>query len=711
LIGLIVTSTPYNRYNDIYHHINLNLTDLPNLNSTRLKALQASGISTTEDLLMMFPHRYVDRTRVEPIRSIPGTGDHHLVIATAASIRETGSGKKKRLEVEFRDQTGMVKGVWFRGASYFRHLFRTGGLYALFGPAKRFGKQISMVHPEVEPLASKTDAEQLKGVIPIYPGNKALSAARVSHKLLRGWISDLLKLVTIPDFLPSELLASENFPERMEAFRMVHQPATWDEPPQALERFKFEELYLFELAMGRLRTLHYEQKDGPIMKPTGALTRRFIEEQLPFRLTEGQRAALREIADELSSGKQMHRLLQGDVGAGKTVIAITTMLIAVDNGYQAALMAPTEILAEQHARTLMKWLDPLGVDVRLLTGGQKSALRRDVLSSLEGGQCQIITGTHAIIQKEVRFHRLGVAVIDEQHRFGVKQRAEIVAKGDAPHLLVMSATPIPRSLALSIYSDLDISIVRGKPAGRKSIKTAIRTEKKRQEVYNFLEENCAGGGQAYIIYPLVEESEVLDLKDATMGYEKLRTRFPNVSIGLIHGQMENNEKERTMDRFYRGELQVLVSTTVIEVGVDVPNANLMIIEHAERFGLSQLHQLRGRIGRGERDSYCILIPGEKLTPQGRFRLRKMTETDDGFDIAEADLRLRGPGDFLGTKQSGLPEFRYTDIIDDRILLEKAKSHAWMLMKRDPELKLAEHQALRSVFEPYYKERLKLFELG
>lgn len=684
--------------------------ELPNLSTARLKALKSIGVETPDDLLMLFPHRYVDKTRVEPIRSLAGTNDPRLVIATPVSVYTTGSGRKKRLEVTFRDDTGELKGVWFRGGSYFRNLFKKGKYYALFGSSRRFGRQMSMVHPEVEPLQSPNDTGSLKGIEAIYPSSKSLSGAKVTHKLIRGWVSTLLQEGPGSEFLPASILEEENFSERRAALRMIHFPEALNEPDTALERFKFEELFLFELAMGRIRQLHFEEKQGPVFTPAGSLVRSFLE-QLPFRLTDGQRSSLHEIADEVRSGKQMHRLLQGDVGAGKTVVAIAAMLMAVDSGYQATLMAPTEILAEQHAQTLTSWLSDLGIVVKLLTGGQKQALRRDILTSIEGGQCHITVGTHAIIQKDVRFHQLGLAVIDEQHRFGVKQRAEIVNKGASPHLLVMSATPIPRSLALSIYSDLDISVVKGLPAGRKPVKTAVRTEKSRNQVYSFLEQSVQEGGQAYIVYPLIEESEALDLKDATMGYEKLQKLFPELRIGLLHGRMDSREKEQVMNAFHKGELQILVSTTVIEVGVDVPNASVMIIEHAERFGLSQLHQLRGRIGRGERESFCILIPGEKLSKEGRYRLKTMTETNDGFQIAEADLKLRGPGDFLGTKQSGLPEFRVADIVEDRFLLEKAKQRAWDLIRNDPDLNKPANKALKEVFEPYYQERLAWFELG
>ncbi|HKK44236.1 MAG TPA: ATP-dependent DNA helicase RecG, partial [Balneolaceae bacterium] len=422
-------------------------------------------------------------------------------------------------------------------------------------------------------------------------------------------------------------------------------------------------------------------------------------------------SALGDIKKDVRSGKQMNRLIQGDVGSGKTIVAIGAILMALDNGYQAVFMAPTEILAEQHFRTLSDFLDPLDINVRLLVGNQNANLRTDILTDIEGGNCQIVVGTHALIQDEVNFNNLGLVVIDEQHRFGVEQRAEILEKGSHPHVLVMSATPIPRSLAMTLYSDLDISIIKGLPGGRKPVKTAVRSQKKDDDIYNFVEQELEKGGQAYVVYPLVEESEKMDLKDATAGYEKLKKRFSDYQVGLLHGQMKSEDKDAVMQQFINNEVQVLVSTTVIEVGVDVPNASIMIVEHAERFGLSQLHQLRGRIGRGERQSYCILIYGEKVSREAQFRLRKMVQTNDGFEIAEADLQLRGPGDFLGTKQSGLPEFHVADIVEDQWILEQAKSEAWKVMNEDPSLENQNHQKLRKVFLPYYKKKSKFYGMG
>ncbi|MEX1062855.1 MAG: ATP-dependent DNA helicase RecG [Balneolaceae bacterium] len=695
----------------MYQNIDLNLTKLPDMSAGRINALQKSGIETAEDLLMFFPNRYIDRTSVHPIGDLTGNGETVAVTGRISHIREQDRGRKKRLEVIVKDETGSVKGVWFRGAGYFRRLFRQGSLISFYGTVRRFGKDLSMAHPEVDILKSEADAEALQRIVPVYPGNKKFSSARISHKLIHTWVNIILGQIRTAEFLPESVLGKYSYPDRQQSLYMIHNPETMAQAETALSRFKFEELFLFELGMARLRQVHFERHQGLKFSDNSGHASHFLENLIPFNLTDGQKSALGEIRTDLFSGIQMHRLIQGDVGAGKTVIAIAAILLAIDNGYQAVFMAPTEILAEQHYHTLSKYLEKLDLQIRLLTGGQNRKLRADLLASVSGGKCQIAVGTHAIIQENVIFHNLGLAVIDEQHRFGVKQRAEILKKGNHPHLLVMSATPIPRSLALSVYSDLDISIVRGLPAGRKPVRTAVRSDKKREEVYAFLQQNITEGGQAYIVYPLVEESEAMDLQDATMGFEKIRKRFPDAEVGLIHGRLKSEEKEAAMKRFYSGQLQILVSTTVIEVGVDVSNANVMIIEHAERFGLSQLHQLRGRIGRGKRQSYCILMAGGKISRTGRVRLNKMVQTNDGFEIAEADLELRGPGDFLGTKQSGLPEFNYADITEDRQILEQAKKEAWSIMHRDPELGNPGHRKLRSEFEPYFREKSSLFGLG
>ncbi len=629
-------------------------------------------------------------------------------MGTVKNINSAGYGRKKRLEVLVSDGTASMKGVWFKGVSYMKKYFKKGETVAFFGKAKRYGRSITIAHPDTDKLSEAEDIENVVRIMPVYPGSKYFSNTYITSKLIQKWMEVALRHTDPQEFLPGSLLKKYILPKRNEAFRMIHFPESKKEHRAALQRFKFEELFLFQLSMAKVKG-RIQKNKGAVFENFGNYTSQFFNEHIPFELTAAQQNALSDIKKDVRSGHQMNRLLQGDVGSGKTVVAVGAILMALDNEFQTAFMAPTEILAEQHYRTLQKMLEPLGINIRLLTGNQKAALRTDILTDIEGGNCQITVGTHAIIQKKVRFHKLGLVVIDEQHRFGVKQRAEVLQKGEHPHVLVMSATPIPRSLAMTLYSDLDISVMDEMPGGRKPVKTAVRGEANRDDIYNFVSQTVQKGGQVYIVYPLVEESEKLDLKDATEGFEKIKKRFPKMNVGLLHGRMASEEKDEVMLKYIKNDIQILVSTTVIEVGVDVPNASVMIVEHAERFGLSQLHQLRGRIGRGSRQSYCILMTGKKQSKEARFRLQKMNETGDGFKIAEADLALRGPGDFLGTKQSGLPEFKVADIVEDQRILQKARKEAWKILEEDPNLE--NYPALKKEFIPYFKERIKFYGLG
>ena len=689
----------------------MELVDLPNLSTKRIRALNHTGITNIRSLLNFFPRRYIDRTTVKPIRTVYGKGEEVMVTGKVTNITLAGYGRKKRLEVTISDEQASMKGVWFKGVSYMKKYFKEGEQVAFFGKAKQYGRSVSMAHPDVEKINSADEIENIARIIPIYPGNKFLSNTHVTNKLIRRWIQIALKHTDIHEFLPNSLLQKHSLPKREDAYRMIHIPESEKEHRRALHRFKYEELFLFQLSMARIKTSIQKRHKGQRLSDFANYTTTFFNQYLPFELTGAQKTALSDIKTDFRSGRQMNRLLQGDVGSGKTIVALGAILMALDNGYQAAFMAPTEILAEQHFHTLKKFLKSLDINIRLLVGNQKTGLRTDILTEIEGGRCQIVVGTHAIIQENVRFHKLGLAVIDEQHRFGVQQRAEILQKGAHPHVLVMSATPIPRSLAMTMYSDLDISVMDELPGGRKPVKTAIRSPRQSASVYRFVEDTLREGGQAYVVYPLVEESEKVDLKDATAGYEKLKNKFTDFSVGLLHGQMKSEEKEAVMQQFIDNKIQILVSTTVIEVGVDVPNANIMIIHHAERFGLSQLHQLRGRIGRGERQSYCILLRGQNIGREARFRLKKMAQTNDGFEIAEADLQLRGPGDFLGTKQSGLPDFKVADIVEDQSLVEQTKEDARLIMNEDPDLDLPKHKNLHNIFRHYFKKRKKFYGLG
>jgi ATP-dependent DNA helicase RecG len=689
----------------------LNLTDLPNLSIKRLNALQYAGIERTIDLLYFFPRRYIDQTTTLPMRSLKGRGEKVNVVGNIKHINQVGYRSRKRLEITIRDETGSVKGVWFNGLSYIKKHYKKGDRVLFFGKVKKYRGKFSIVHPKVEKIGNAGDMQNIARIVSVYPGNKYFSKTYITNKLLNQWIEVALKHARLSEFLPASIREKYSFPERVEALRMIHFPESKKEHQQALKRFKYAELFLLQLSMARLKHTTRKMNDGIVFDTFDNLTSDFFNHHLPFELTGAQRGALNDIKKDVRSGRQMNRLLQGDVGSGKTIVAIGAILMALDNQCQAAFMAPTEILAEQHYRTLQEYLEPLGINIRLLVGGQKSALRNDILSSLQGGRCQIVVGTHAIIQDNISFNNLGLVVIDEQHRFGVQQRAEILQKGENPHILVMSATPIPRSLAMTYYSDLDISLMDELPGGRKPVKTAIRSAGETAAIYRFIEDVLEEKGQAYVVYPLVEESEKIDLRDATEGFEELTSRFPNYSVGLLHGQMPSDEKDAAMQKFIRNEVQILVSTTVIEVGVDVPNATIMMIRHADCFGLSQLHQLRGRIGRGPKQSYCILIYDRKVGKEAKFRLQKMAETNDGFAIAEADLQLRGPGDFLGTKQSGLPEFKIADIIEDQALVVQAKEDAKLLIMEDPRLQKSEHRSLRKVFIPYFKRKKQYYGLA
>jgi ATP-dependent DNA helicase RecG len=686
----------------------LKIEDLPGVTPARARALVDAGIRSAEDLVFTFPRRYVDRTALLPIRSAGSVETPVTVFGTITHVRLAGPGGRKRLEVTLRDGSGSMNGIWFHGIAYFKDRFKVGQTAAFFGQVKPFGSSASMVHPDVEIVDSEGKPNTMTGIIPMYPGTAFMKKTYISGQVMQKWVRQVLNETRYEEMLPPDILQGLGFPDRMKALFHIHAPERLADAETALRRFKFEELFLFQLAMAKLNRRASDAREGPRFDPPGAHTRRFFNESLPFPLTDGQRLALTDIRSDTTSGRQMNRLLQGDVGSGKTVVAIGSMLMAVDSGYQAAFMAPTEILAEQHARTLTRWLQPLGLNVRLLTGSAGAVVRRDVLTELASGAAQILVGTHALIQADVRFHRLGLVVVDEQHRFGVEQRVALQQKGFWPHLLGMSATPIPRSLAMTLYSDMDVSVMRDKPAGRQPVRTAVRGERSRDDVYTYLEGRLSEGGQAYVVYPLIDESESTDLKDATIGHSRIRDRFPSHEVALLHGRMPAADKQEVMSRFRAGDIRILVSTTVIEVGVDVPNATVMLIEHAERFGLSQLHQLRGRVGRGNDESVCILMAGTRVSKDGRERLQTMVRTEDGFEIAEADLRLRGPGDVLGTKQSGLPEFRYADIAADEDLLILAKEQAQALLARDPALGDPANRRLAAAFEPYYQKRMALF---
>jgi ATP-dependent DNA helicase RecG len=664
------------------------------------------GVRTVRDLLRFYPRRYLDRSTVTPIRDLRETGESVTVVGTVRSMNVVPSKNSKRFELILEgERGGRMKCTWFRGLWWIRKAFDVGDPVAFHGKVEKYGRWHSMTHPEFDRLNSDGALLDTGRIVSLYPGSEAMGDVGLTSRKIRRILYDLFKEhgLKLEEMLPEQMREAYNLMEGRVALRAIHFPKSQSELSRARERLKFEELFFIQLMLAQMREAR-EEVAGPMFGEPGGLARTFVREVLPFELTGAQRRALRDVVEDTQTGRQMNRLVQGDVGSGKTVVAVAAMLHAWDHGYQSAFMAPTEILAEQHYNSLVKYLRPLDLLPHLLVGSQAKSERRAVLKDLADGRVPVAVGTHALIQEGVAFDDLGLAVVDEQHRFGVAQRATMFEKGESPHMLLMTATPIPRSLAMTLYGDLDVSIMDEMPAGRKPVETVIRSEKNRGEVYAFLKDQLEQGRQAYVVYPLVEESEKVDLKDAESGYEALQETFADHTVGLVHGQMGSDEKDAVMRRFKEGAIDLLVSTTVIEVGVDVPNATVMLIEHAERFGLSQLHQLRGRVGRSDLQSHCILMAGPKRSAEAKERLQAMARTNDGFEISETDLKIRGAGDFFGTRQSGLPDLKIADITEDQAILERAREAAFDLVDDDPHLRASKHDRLRAHYERYYERR-------
>ncbi len=635
---------------------------------------QYANIHNYEDALMYFPRRYVDRSNLFTISKLKHYESESITLVGKISQPKIikNPNKKNRLEAAFSDGTGYAQIVWFQGIEWLYKRFQNNNnTFMIYGKPEWIQGIPHFTHPEIE----KLDEEgSYKKIVPVYPGSEILKKNGIDNRFFIRIIELLLENIEneFTEFIPDFFIQKLHIIDRPKALKYIHQPQMLSEPDYGLMRFKYEEMLAFQWILESKRK-NYKTQNAPAFVKVGEKFHEFYHHHLPFELTNAQKHVIKEIRKDCGKPFQMNRLVQGDVGSGKTIVAFLTMLLAIDNGFQCALMAPTEILANQHFHTISQWAEKIQVDVALLTGATKEKQRKYIIQGLLSGQIKILIGTHALIEDYVQFANLGLTIIDEQHKFGVEQRAKLWKKRKDlyPHNLVMTATPIPRTLALTLYGDLDLSIIDELPKGRKPIKTKIVSEAQRLQLFGFIKKKIQEGRQVYFIYPLVEESMKMDLIAVKQGYEAIQRSFPNTFVGIVHGKMKPEEKDAEMQRFKKGETQILVSTTVIEVGVDVPNASIMVIENAERFGLSQLHQLRGRVGRGEHQSYCFLIPS-KLNPNIRKRLEAMENFMDGFKISEIDLQLRGPGDFLGTRQSGLPEFHTINIAQDTTVIEETK---------------------------------------
>lgn len=668
-------------------------------------------IRTVDDLLRHFPTHYIDRSRIYAVRDLAGDMAAVQLKGRFVTIVTQGEGAKMRLVGLFSDGTGTMEVVWFRRIRALKETYQTGRDYVLFGKPQLFNGRWSMVHPEVDPEGGTGALQGLRG---IYPLTEKLRNCGVTSRNIFTWVQNALAVTGhLAETLPADVTGRYRLMDRDTAMRCVHNPSDPKELTAARERLKFEELFYLQLNMQRFARQRITQSRGFPFPRIGRYFNEFYTHMLPFPLTDAQKRVVREIRADLGSGRQMNRLLQGDVGSGKTVVALMTMLMALDNGYQAAIMAPTEILAGQHYETMRALAAPLGADVRLLTGSTRKKERDDILAGLADGTIHIVIGTHALIEDTVIFRNLGLVVIDEQHRFGVMQRARLWGKNSLPpHVLVMTATPIPRTLAMTVYGDLDVSVIDQLPPGRKPVTTLLRYEERRMEVLRSIGRQLAEGRQAYIVYPLIEENEKLELKSLQEGYDFIREVFPSYNIAYVHGKMKPAEKDHQMQLFVERKAQVMVATTVIEVGVNVPNASVMLIENAERFGLSQLHQLRGRVGRGAAQSYCILMSKRQIAATTRQRLELMTATTDGFVIAEADLKMRGPGDIEGTMQSGIPfELKIASLSTDGQCVQMARSCVDDLLEADPTLTQPGHEMLMPELTRLFPERVELSRIS
>lgn len=655
-------------------------------------------IFTCGDLLQQYPHRYIDKTQFHKINTLHQESGEVQLRGILRRLVPVGEGRKKRLTGSFRDETGAIDLVWFSGVSYLQKQLEVGKEYVIYGRVNAFRDQLSIPHPEME-IANPEKIKKAASFAPVYPSTEKLNTKGVDARNRRRMMAALLDKLQpedLPENLPPYIVKKFRFPSRYDTVRAIHFPKSEEQLQQARNRLKFEELFFLQLRLLQIRRRRDAIK-GFNFEQVGEHFMHFFNHKLPFELTGAQKRVLKEIRRDLGKGIQMNRLLQGDVGSGKTIVGLMTMLLAIDNGFQACLMAPTEILAQQHYNSISEYLEGMDLQVGFLSGSVKGKKRKVLLEALKNGEVHILIGTHALLEPPVVFQNLGLAITDEQHRFGVAQRAKLWKKSSSypPHVLVMTATPIPRTLAMTLYGDLDVSVIDELPPGRKAIQTLHKTENNRLRVLGFMKEEIAKGRQVYVVYPLIEESETLDLQNLQDGYEALRREFPppNYQISVVHGRMKPADKDFEMQRFVEGKTQIMVATTVIEVGVNVPNASVMVIENTERFGLSQLHQLRGRVGRGAEQSFCILMSSFKLSKESKERIQTMVRTNNGFDIAEADLRLRGPGNIEGTQQSGILNFRIADLAKDGRILQTAREVAARILDDDPKFERQEHHPI------------------
>lgn len=652
------------------------------------------------DLLEYFPFRHIDKTQINKIGSITTDTEYVQVIGKITSLEVIGEKRGRRLVANLYDGTGELELIWFQGINWVEKFIQVGSGYRVFGKVSFFMNTPQISHPEIEAAAEITQEKNLY-LEPVYPSTEKLKSRSLGGRQIAKLSFVLLQMIgekDLPENLPLPILKEYLLINRYHAYRQIHFPSNVDEYSAALRRLKFEELFISQLRLGFLRYKRHSFSKGLVFNKVGNLFNDFYSNNLPFELTNAQKTVLKEIRKDIGSGKQMNRLLQGDVGSGKTIVALMSMLIAADNGFQSCFMAPTEILARQHYESLQTLLKDIPVVVRILTGSTSAKEKREILEATASGEIAILTGTHALIEDKVIFKNLGLAIVDEQHKFGVAQRAKLWNKNEInPHILVMTATPIPRTLALTAYGDLDYSVMDELPPGRKPVNTVHRMEYARPQVMDFIKTEIKKGRQAYIIYPLIEESAKLDFENLMKGYEEVKAFFPgpDIFISMVHGRQKSAQKQENMQRFIKGDTQIMVSTTVIEVGVNVPNASVMVIESAERFGLPQLHQLRGRVGRGSEKSYCVLLTKVKLSADAKQRLKIMCATNDGFRIAEKDLEIRGPGDIEGTRQSGILNFKLANIIEDKKMLEKARLEAEKIIDTDPKLLSDENQPLKA----------------